>query len=237
MNNLYSFGCSFSSVDFKNTKIKHYGYPEHKLYNELLAEKLNLNLINDAYEGRGNNSIILGFAETEFKNNSLVIIQLTFPNRLEFRKNKIPIDGNKWSNNRYSSITQPISSATLTHFSNEVITQKHIETYLDFVNEWDKILIFTDIYNIVNSIKKKQIKYPNCKFLLITPNSVQKELFENNLYLYEYIKLNGFYSNNIQNWDMYGKLINDDRYKDDPHLSPNGNKKLYEIILNILKNE
>ncbi len=47
MNNLYSFGCSYSSVNFKNAQYKYRGYPEHKLYNELLAEELNLNLIND----------------------------------------------------------------------------------------------------------------------------------------------------------------------------------------------
>lgn len=232
MGNLYSFGCSYSSVKFKNAQYIHKKYPEHKLYNELLAEELNLNLINDAYEGRGNNSIILGFAETEFEDNSLVIIQLTFPNRIEFRKNNkiiTPINT--------TTISQPITSATLEHFSNEIITQRHKETYLDFVNEWNKILTFTDIYNIVNSIKKKQIKYPNCKFLLITPNNIQKEIFENNLDLYEYITLNGFYKMNIEDWDTYGKLINDDKYKGDRHCSPNGNKKLYEIILNIIKNE
>jgi hypothetical protein len=179
MGNLYSFGCSYSSVDFKNSNCIHEGYPKHKLYNELLAEELNLNLINDAYEGRGNNSIILNFAETEFEDNSLVIIQLTYSNRIEFRKdNKIV------SPTITTTMAYPITSATLEHFSNEIITKKHIETYLDFVNEWDKILIFTDIYNIVNSIKKKQIKYSSCKFLLITPNKIQKEIFENNLNLY-----------------------------------------------------
>lgn len=233
MYNLYSFGCSFSSVNFKNNEINHYGYLQHKLYNELLAEKLNLNLINYAYEGRGNNSIILDFTETEFEDNSLVIIQLTISNRIEFRKDKTPLDRDIQSNNRHN-ITQPITSATLAHFSNKVITKRQIETYLDFVNEWDNIIVFTDIYNIVNSIKKKQIKYPSCKFLLISADRIKKELFENNLHLYDYIKLNGFCLDNIQTWHMYGKLINDKKYLDNFHFSLNGNETLYKNILNIL---
>jgi hypothetical protein len=231
MKNLYSFGCSDSSVNFKNAQYKYRGYPEHKLYNELLAEELNLNLINDAYEGRGNNSIILKFVESDFKNTDLVIIQLTFPHRIEFRKDNIPVYMNP------HTISQPITSATLPHVVHKLITQKQFETYIDFVNEWENILMFTDIFNIVNSIKLKQKKYPNCKFLLITPNEIKKEIFTNNLDLYKNINLNGFYKMGIETWEMYGKLINDDRYIDDKHFSPIGNQKLYEIILNILENE
>jgi hypothetical protein len=230
MNNLYSFGCSFSSVNFKNYYINTFNYVNHKLYNELLAEKLNLNLINEAYEGIGNNSIILNFAETEFKDNSLVIIQLTFPNRIEFRKENNTND----FTTTIGTITQPISSATLTHFSNEVITEKHKETYLDFVNTWDDILTFNDIYQIVNSIKKKEAKYPNCKFLLITPHYVKKQLFEKNINLHNYIKLNQFLNLNVETWTQYGIKINDKKYLGDGHLSPNGNETLYKNILNIL---
>jgi hypothetical protein len=231
MGNLYSFGCSFSSINFKNAYCIHGGYPEHKLYNELLAEKLNLNLINDAYEGRGNNSIILKFAESDFKNTDLVIIQLTLPHRMEFRKENTITD--------YNSITisQPITSATLPHVVHKLITQKQFETYIDFINEWEDILMFTDIFNIVNSIKLKQKKYPNCKFLLITLNEIKKEIFTNNLDLYKNINLNGFCNMGIETWEMYGKLVNDDRYIGDTHFSPIGNQKLYEIILNILRNE
>jgi len=223
MNNLYSFGCSFSSVDFKNGQINQFGYIKHRLYNELLAENLNLNLICNAYEGRGNNSIILDFAETEFEDNSLVIIQLSFSNRIEFRKES-----------KINKISAPITSATLTHFSNEVITEKHKETYLDFVNTWNDILIFNDIYQIVNSIKKKEAKYPNCKFLLITPHYVKKQLFEKNMNLHNYIKLNQFLNLNVETWTQYGIKINDKKYLGNGHLSPNGNETLYKNILNIL---
>jgi hypothetical protein len=231
MNNLHSFGCSFSSVNFKNKCVEDRGYIEYKLYNELLAEKLNLNLICSSYEGRGNNSIILDFAETDFKNTSLVIIQLTFPHRIEFRKNNILDDYNS------DTITQPITSATLSHLSHKGITEKHIETYINFVDEWYDILAFTDIYNITNSINKKQIKYPNCKFLLITPDEIKKEIFKNNLNLYKNINLNGFLNLNFETWVEYGKKINDSRYFKDGHLSTNGNQKLYENILNIIENE
>jgi hypothetical protein len=229
--NLYSFGCSFSSVNFKNKCVKDRGYIEHKLYNELLAEKLNLHLICSSYEGRGNNSIILDFAETDFKDTSLVIIQLTFPHRIEFAKNNISDDDNS------NTITQPITSATLSHLSYKGITEKHVETYINFVDEWHDVLAFTDIYNITNSINKKQIKYPNCKFLLMTPDKIKKEIFKNNLNLYKNINLNGFLNLNFETWVEYGKKINDSRYFKDGHLSPNGNQKLYENILNIIENE
>jgi hypothetical protein len=224
MNNLYSFGCSFSSVDFKNAQINQFGYIKHRLYNELLAENLNLNLICNAYEGRGNNSIILDFAETEFEDNSLVIIQLSFSNRIEFRKES-----------KINKISAPITSATLQSKYDDIdVTEKHIETYFDFVNTWNDILIFNDIYQIVNSIKKKEAKYPNCKFLLITPHYVKKQLFENNLDLHNYIKLNQFLNLNVETWTQYGIKINDKKYLGNGHLSPNGNETLYKNILNIL---
>jgi hypothetical protein len=224
MNNLYSFGCSFSSVDFKNGQINQFGYIKHRLYNELLAENLNLNLICNAYEGRGNNSIILDFAETDFEDNSLVIIQLSFSNRIEFRKES-----------KINKISAPITSATLQSKYDDIdVTEKHIETYLDFVNTWNDILIFNDIYQIVNSIKKKEAKYPNCKFLLITPHYVKKQLFENNLDLHNYIKLNQFLNLNVETWNEYGIKINDKKYLGNGHLSPNGNETLYKNILNIL---
>jgi hypothetical protein len=204
---------------------------DYKLYTELLSEELNLDLICDAYEGRGSNSIILNFAVTEFEENSIVIIQLTFPNRIELVKQY-----NKKSKNE-NKISYPLSFATLDHYNDDPdITFEHKKTYIDFVSTYYDILTFNDIFFVTKIIKEKKIKYPSCKFILITPHLVKQNLFDKNIELLDYISYDGFFYD-FENWDLYGKLVNEKKYINDLHLSKNGNIEFYKKLLKIIKNE
>jgi hypothetical protein len=88
---------------------------------------------------------------------------------------------------------------------------------------------------MVHSPEQKNLADKRFNICLECPS--KKEVFKNNLNLYKNINLNGFLNLNFETWGEYGKKINDSRYFKDGHLSPNGNQKLYENILNIIENE
>jgi hypothetical protein len=222
MGKLYSFGCSFSDVIFKNAEIKTKGYPKHKLYTELLADSLNLELITDAYDGRGNNTILLNLAMSDFDDNSIVIIQLTISNRLELKK---------WYNKDVTfesdvKITH-FTHATMNHFADDKdINRQHLEDYTYFVTTFYDILCFNDLHNLNNIIKNKENKFKNCKFYVITALKYETDLFLRNEYLRDIIDINGIMTGRYDNWSH-----------NDPHLTDEGNLTLFNDLYKIITNE
>ncbi len=223
MAKLYSFGCSFSDVLFKNNEVKLHNYKEHKLYTELLSKRLNLELVYNARPGRGNNTMLLDFALTDFEDDSIVIIQLTLFTRIELLvKHENP------NILRYSKPTLgPFTSATITHFKNDLnINNKHIDTYVNFVDVFYDILCFNDLHNTFQIIENKKRKSNNCKFLVITAGEVLEEKFKDDKHLFDMISINGF-----MNVGKYPTHANGD-----PHLNKWGNlnlfRDLYQIIMN-----
>jgi len=221
MAKLYSFGCSFSDVDFKNAEIKGKNYPEHKLYTELLSDKLNLELVTDAYVGRGNNTILLNLAMSDFEDESKIIIQLTIFDRLELKK---------WFNRDYeptNGYITPFTHATLTHFTDDKdIKKEHLEDYLYFVTTFYDILQFNDLYNLNEIIKNKKNKCKNCKFYVITPLKIDTKKFLRFEHLIDIVHINGFMNEKYEYWSY-----------DDRHLSDKGNLTLFNDLLKIIENE
>lgn len=230
MSKLYTFGCSFSDVNYKNNTIKHNNYPEHMLYTELLSNELKLELVNNGYSGRGSNSILLDFAAEQFEDNSVVIVQLTLPERVELRKinRNLPMK---------LDVSGPITHSSILHYKNDPdITEKHVESYVEFVYTFNDILTFTDVYFAAETIFKKEKQYPTCRFYLITPHLVKKELFVENSEHFKKINLNGFiYSEKHDNWIDYAKRTKNMEINDDPHLSPLGNYTLFDEIIKFVK--
>lgn len=222
MAKLYSYGCSFSDVSFKNDEIKLRGYNEHKLYTELLSKKLNLELEYNASPGRGNNSILLDFALSNFEDNSIIIIQLTLFTRIE-----LLVKHTNPNVLRYSEpAVGPFTSATLTHFKDDLnINDKFINTYINFVDVFYDIICFTDLYNTFKIIEDKKKKYKNCKFLVISAGLINEENFKNDKHLIDMISINGFMN---KNYPTHGNK--------DPHLNKWGNLNLFRDLYTIIMN-
>lgn len=219
---LYSFGCSFSSITYKEKCIRDFNYPNYKLYNELLSEKLNLELKCDAYEGAGNNSILIDLASQDFEDNSTIVVQLTYFHRLELRKSfNLPLLDSK------ISVSGPITSATIHHFGqDDQITEVHIQDYLNFVTSFHDILCFNDLFILDKIIQTKKKNQKNLKFICLTADEVNEKLFTTNKNLLDNITLNGFHKIGYETWSI-----------SDPHLNPNGNKKLTEDLFKIINYE
>jgi hypothetical protein len=221
MDKLYSFGCSFSDVIFKNNNILLYNYNQHKLYTELLAEKLELELVCNARPGRGNNTMLVDIASTDFEDNSIIIIQLTFFYRLEFL---IKSYDSKTLHFESPKI-RPFTSATLEQWETDMyINKKHIESYANFVETFYDILCFNDLYSIFNVIENKKLKSKNCNFFVISAEPINKKNFEKDKYLFNMICLNGFMDSHIY-----------PNYSDtDPHLNELGNLNLFTNLYKII---
>ena len=95
MNNLYTFGCSFTDdygVDGKTHNYKVYkefkGGVFPKIWNELLSEELGMNLINCGEGGSGNDYIFQKFCDNlhSFDSQDIVIVQWSYNSR--FKKNR-----------------------------------------------------------------------------------------------------------------------------------------------------
>lgn len=246
MSKLYSFGCSFTSIKWKDWCIAKYGYPDNHLYTELLSHKLGLELIDSSYEARGNNSILLDFASTKFEDNSVVILQLTGFSRYEFINFHSDIKENEtWYLDK--NIIGPITSASIRfgEGGDRFFSLEDTKTYFDFVLSFEKLFLINDLYNATKLISKFEKEYPTCKFILTTIENVKNPIFNvvEDFYkkrkdIIDRIDYNGFYEYNINfTWEKYCEEhgIENDFMKTDKHLNQLGNTIVYEKILSKLE--
>jgi hypothetical protein len=187
-----------------------------------LADSLNLELITDAYAGRGNNTILLNLAMSDFDDNSIIVIQLTVSNRLELKKwfnNDAPIEPN--------FNVRPFTHATINHFDDDKdIKKEHLEDYIHFVTTFYDILCFNDLYQLNEIIKNKKNKCKNCKFYVITARKYETYLFLRHEHLNNIIDINGIMTKRYDSWSS-----------EDPHLNDKGSLTLFNDLLKIIKNE
>jgi hypothetical protein len=243
---LYSFGCSFTSLKWKNWCVSKHGYPEYELYTETLSNKLGLELIDSSYEARGNNSILLDFASTKFEDNSVIILQLTGFSRYEFINFHSKIKENEtWYLDK--NIIGPITSASIRfgEGGDRFFSLEDTKTYFDFVLSFEKLFLINDLYNATKLISKFEKEYPTCKFILTTIENVENPIFnvvedfyEKRRDIIDRIDYNGFYEYNIDlTWEKYCEEhgIENDFMKTDKHLNQLGNTIVYEKILSKLE--
>lgn len=242
MKRLYSFGCSFTSLDWKNWCVKEYNYPPNKLYTELLAEELGLELKDSSYSARGNNSILLDFASTKFEDNSVVVLQLTGFNRLEFLNFNSDIKKNQtWCFDDY--LIGPITTASIKfgEGGDRFFNIDDTNLYFDFVTKFEGIMLINDLYNATKLIKKKEEETIGCKFILLTIENVMNPIFNvvDDFYtkrsdIINRIDYNGFYEDNKEfTWKNYciEMGIDNEHMKNDAHLTQTGNKKVFDKVL------
>lgn len=244
MKRLYSFGCSFTSIDWKNWCISEYGYPPNKLYTELLADELGLELIDSSYSARGNNSILLDFASTTFDDNSVVILQLTGFNRFEFLTFDKDIQKNQtWYFDDY--LKGPVSTASIKfgEGGDRFFNLEDTKMYFNFVTQFEKIFLVNDLFNANKLIKKKEKENKGCKFLLLTIENIFNPIFnvDNDFYkrrkdLIDSISYNGFYEDNKEfiwkNW-VEEKGVNNQQMLNDYHLTEEGNSRVFDKLIRL----
>lgn len=81
MNRLIVYGCSHATGDYNLSA-------NDKSWSEIVAEKLNYNLINFATSGNSNDGILLNIIDTDFDSSDIVIVMMTFPGRIMIAKDK-----------------------------------------------------------------------------------------------------------------------------------------------------
>jgi hypothetical protein len=239
---LYSFGCSFTSLDWKNWCVTQYNYPQNRLYTELLAEELGLELIDSSYSARGNNSILLDFASTSFEDDSVIILQLTGFNRYEFLNFDSSIQRNQtWCFDDY--LKGPITTASIKfgEGGDGFFNLDDTQTYFDFVTKFEPLFLINDLYNANKLIQKKEKENKSCKFLLLTIENIFNPIFnvDNDFFikrkdLIDRINYNGFYEDNREyiwkNWAEKNN-INNQQMLNDYHLTEEGNKKVFDKLI------
>ena len=242
MKRLYSFGCSFTSLDWKNWCVSQYGYPPNKLYTEILADEFGLELIDSSYSARGNNSILLDFASTSFEDDSLVILQLTGFNRLEFLSFDKDIQKNQtWCFDDY--LKGPITTASIKfgEGGDGFLSLEDSRMYFNFVTQFEKFFLINDLFNANKLIKKKEAENKGCKFLLLTIENIYNPIFNVDTEFYirrkdlvNRINYNGFYEDNKEciwkNWAEENGIDNQ-QMLNDYHLTEVGNKKVAEKLI------
>jgi hypothetical protein len=230
---LYTFGCSNTAPYHELTK----GYRDYKkfrggsfppIWSELLAEKLNCELVNYAIPGSGNDSIFYEFCKhiNEIEKDDLIIIGWTFIARYMWPdiKNKewIHISG---AYNSKIELTQSTHWQIIENRMNE----EAIKMYTDQIYMW---------INLINRVSESvgfTVKYWSSDGNIIYPNSLSfpfKGLNSENVlvlrqYIFEYIKILG------------GEKISEETKGevDDAHWGESGHQKVCEIFYTHIKNK
>lgn len=151
MKKLWTFGDSFTEGynhkdEWSKNYIKWKGY-KPKVYGEILAEKLDIELINRGLGGSDNYTILEKICEdiNEIDKNDIVIIGWTYP--LRFRI--VNTYNNVWShiipNYERDDSLQLISKST----TNEILVNRNHNLYVKEVNNWIR-LINKSLNNVIH---------------------------------------------------------------------------------------
>lgn len=154
MGNLFTFGCSYTD-SFENNMIHPYvRYKEYKGYfprtwNDMLAEKIGLNLINYGVGGSGNDYIFQNFLThlDEYKTDDVVIVQWTYNTRFKWTIDK-PDGGRRWIHNHTPLFQEVLdyfkSNLTMDEFSKkftEILTlERSYEIYMEDTINYERII-------------------------------------------------------------------------------------------------
>jgi len=142
MNTLWTFGDSMTEP-FQNNNahwsLEYCNYKGYcpKVYGEILAEKLNMNLVNRGLGGIDNYTILEKICEVadKIKEDDIVIVGWTSPIRF-----RIINDHNVWMsilpNYKKNQYTQLISQST----TDEIIVNRDNSLYIKEINNWIKLI-------------------------------------------------------------------------------------------------
>lgn len=148
MNNLFIFGCSYSSIYYEGLEIdvnlkKYYEFRNGnfpKTWSELLANELELNLVNTAMWGISNYDIFEKFCQKidDINKNDIVIVGWTEVNRFRLysEKNDSLISVNVWGINdekKFGSISQNLIEEI-------IINRSDCDSWINEVYSWMKLI-------------------------------------------------------------------------------------------------
>jgi len=179
MNNLFTFGCSYTegfaeelSDTYKKYKTHRGGFP--KSWPELLSEKLQYELTNYGEGASGNQQIFNTFCKKcrEFNEGDIVIIEWSFPERYRIAK-----DDNSWIKLGPGSAPDEYISQK-TH--EEILINRTLKPYKDELYDYEnimdllsekigfKIYYWTPIHSVIYTLPPKillQEKYLLCDMM------------------------------------------------------------------------
>lgn len=148
MSKLWVFGCSISDLYESETSLYYWsadylkwkGYtPKH--YSEIIAEKLNCELVNCAVSATCNSQIFQDFCEKvdEIKDDDHIIIQWTEPNRV-----RLVNDEDEWTTFAFHSKWAKFKLKKFNHISFETVQQVLVnrlnKQYRNEVSSWEKLI-------------------------------------------------------------------------------------------------
>lgn len=143
MNNLFTFGCSFTEGFNEN----HDPYQEYKNlrggtlpkhWTELLSNKLNVNLHNHGVGGTGNQHIFSSFCKrvNEFKTDDMVIINWTFMERFRVSNS----DGSNWLHLGPSIKKKQNDDVISDECLDMICLNRTLKPYRDEIYDYEKII-------------------------------------------------------------------------------------------------
>jgi hypothetical protein len=140
MNKLWTFGCSYtegyveSSQTFQEYK-KYCGGEFPKTWTEILAEKLNLLLVNKGEGASGNQQIFQEFCKNsnKFSQNDIIIIGWTFLERY-----RIALDDQTWLKLGPGKVNQNIAISEDCHES--LVINRTLKPYVDEIYNYEKLI-------------------------------------------------------------------------------------------------
>jgi hypothetical protein len=140
MNKLWTFGCSYtegyveSSQTFQEYK-KYCGGEFPKTWPNILAEKLNLTLINKGEGASGNHQIFQEFCKNsnEFSQKDIIIIGWTFLERY-----RIALDDQTWLKLGPGKVNQNIPISEDCHES--LVVNRTLKPYVDEIYNYEKLI-------------------------------------------------------------------------------------------------
>ena len=156
MNNLFTFGCSYTDSYLNNMIPPYVEYEKFRgdksfprIWNDLLAEKMGLNLINYGEGGSGNDYIFQMFCKHmyEIDNQDIVIVQWTYNSRFKWTIHK-PNGTKRWVHNMtplYIEQQQHISSnldydILNERFSDIIKLERDNPIYLEDVIHYERVI-------------------------------------------------------------------------------------------------
>lgn len=241
-NNLFVFGCSYTESfetntieNYKNYKIWRGGnFPKH--WSELLANSLNLNLVNYGVGGGSNQKILRTFCKhsNEIKKHDTVIIQWSHLHRFDWANN----DYGKYDVDKYGFIT--FNSVPNNDNYKEIISNTTVEEIL--INRTLKPYI-KELYDFMNfitvfceKIKSNLFFWSVDKEILYTTDSFERKSFKNKFLLsYDLIDYSSFFS---YIFNLGGETITmeTDGFIQDAHLGEKGHQVQGSLFYEHIKN-
>jgi hypothetical protein len=141
MNNLFTFGCSYTAGYDENASINYKKYKEHrgnfpKVWPEILAQLLSLELMNYGMGASGNNEIFITFCQkcNDFKKDDIVIVEWTFMERYRMANGNNQYD---WTRLGPGKINQ---SKISQNAHDEIIINRTLRPYIYEIYDYMKIM-------------------------------------------------------------------------------------------------